>query len=233
LGADRLACSAIARQLKSIERPSLRIKPPRPAPYADKQSKAGFTVPLSDVDRKLLTQCFHKRPFAWESFVDRYLVLIVFVVQQTARRRRLKLNEHDEFDLVSDVFLTLLRDDFAILKRFHGQSSLATYLTVVTRRVVVRKLVRQLRGQARADSPRPLADSGPPFDLDQASPEAIDSVMNILNPREAAVVRMFYLERKSPEQISEATSISLDAIGPILVEARRKMESDNGLNQGA
>ncbi len=106
-------------------------------------------MPLSIVDRTLLDHCLDKRPFAWESFVDRFLMLIVFVVKHTAESRRINLVEHDEFDLVSDVFLTLLQDDFAILRRFRGQSSLATYLTVVARRVVVRKLVRLNRNSNR------------------------------------------------------------------------------------
>jgi len=106
-------------------------------------------MPLSNVDRTLLEYCLDKRPFAWESFVDRFLMLIVFVVQHTAQSRQIKLVEHDEFELVSDVFLTLLHDDFAILRRFRGQCSLATYLTVVARRVVVRKLVRLKRTSGR------------------------------------------------------------------------------------
>jgi RNA polymerase sigma-70 factor (ECF subfamily) len=102
-------------------------------------------VPLSELDRNLLANCFEKRPFAWESFVDRYLNLVMYVVQQTARRRNIELQPSDETEFVNDVFLTILKDDFALLRRFAGNCSLATYLTILARRVVVRKLLRQRR----------------------------------------------------------------------------------------
>ena len=35
----------------------------------------------------------------------------------------------------------IVDNDFAILRNFHGQCSLATYLTVISRRIVVRELL--------------------------------------------------------------------------------------------
>ena len=190
-------------------------------------------MPLSNVDRKLLTHCFQKRPFAWESFVDRFLTLIVFAVKHTARRRQIALTEHDAFDVVSDVFLSLMRDDFAALRRFRGKSSLATYLTVVTRRVVVRKLVRINRGQV----PLSIATAQPAellaINLESATPAEIDSMLSVLDPLEASVVRMFHLEQKTLEQISEATGIAPASIGPLLLDAVRKMQQHISVNQGA
>lgn len=189
-------------------------------------------MPLSNVDRMLLEYCLDKRPFAWESFVDRFLMLIVFVVKRTAESRQIKLVEHDEFDLVSDVFLTLLHDDFAILRRFRGQSSLATYLTVVARRVVVRKLVRLNRGASRfaADiaAPPEQSDIGLP-----SSSADLAAMLDVLQPSEASLVRMYHLERKTLEQISEATGMTTISVDAILEEARRKMHRRSDINQGA
>lgn len=183
-----------------------------------------FPMPLSDVDRTLLDYCFRRRPFAWESFVDRFLILIVFVVRHTAQTRRLNLVEHDEFELVSDVFLALLRDDFAILRHFRGQCSLATYLTVVARRVVVRKLVRLSRRAAQAGvfAPAAAVASGdePAITIPLAE---IEAMLPQLEPNEAALVRMFHLEGKSIEQISEETGVNARSIRAILDEARQKL----------
>jgi RNA polymerase sigma-70 factor (ECF subfamily) len=175
--------------------------------------------------------CFRKRPFAWESFVDRYLMLVVFVVKHTARSRRITLLEHDEFDLVSDVFLTLIRDDFAILRRFRGHSSLATYLTVVARRVVVRKLVRINRGANRPASSSEAADAAPPFELAELSPTDVDAMLQPLDPNEASLVRMFHLEKKSIPQISEETGIGTTSVRAILDAAQHKSRGIN-VNQG-
>ena len=66
-------------------------------------------MPLSEVDRILLERCLGKKPFAWESFVDRFLGLIVHVVKMTAKRRMLRLTKHDEEDLVAEVFLAIIK----------------------------------------------------------------------------------------------------------------------------
>ena len=96
---------------------------------------------LSDIDRNLLERCLARKPRAWEDFVDRFTGLVIHVVNHTARCRSIMLSSADREDLTADVLLAIVRDDFAVLRHFRGKSSLATYLTVVARRIVVRKLV--------------------------------------------------------------------------------------------
>src|SRR6187397_2847638 len=100
----------------------------------------GKVVALSDLDRNLLKRCLASAPRAWEDFVDRFLGLVIHVVNHSAQSRSIRLSEQDREDLVADVFLTIVQDNFAVLRRFRGESSLATYLTVVARRLVVRDL---------------------------------------------------------------------------------------------
>ena len=96
---------------------------------------------LSEIDRSLLDRCLARKPRAWEDFVDRFTGLVIHVVNHTARCRSIMLSSADREDLTAEVFLAVIRDDFAVLRRFRGKASLATYLTVIARRVVVRKLV--------------------------------------------------------------------------------------------
>ena len=74
-----------------------------------------------------------------------------------------RLSPEDRDDLCSEVFLNVIKDDFAILRRFRGQSSLATYLTVVTRRIVVKRMMQKrlsapIRDHASASSAQDVAD---------------------------------------------------------------------------
>ena len=96
---------------------------------------------LSEIDRNLLERCLAKKPRAWEDFVDRYMGLVLHVVNHTAQSRSILLSVPDREDLAADVMLAIINDDFAVLRNFRGKSSLATYLTVIARRVVVRKLL--------------------------------------------------------------------------------------------
>src|SRR5439155_12607993 len=103
----------------------------------------GTRVALSDIDRQLLQRCLARQPHAWEDFVDRFLGLVIHVIQHTSTSRSIAVSPHDLEDLASEVFIAILADDYASLRRFRGQSSLATYLTVIARRVVVQELLRR------------------------------------------------------------------------------------------
>src|ERR1700675_4191880 len=92
-------------------------------------------VALSEIDRNLLQRCLARKPRAWEDFVDRFMGLMVHVVNHSAQSRSLRLTTEDREDLVGAVFVVVVKDDLAVLRNFRGGSSLATYLTVIARRV--------------------------------------------------------------------------------------------------
>src|SRR5580692_10842857 len=107
---------------------------------------------LSDIDRNLLQRCLARKPRAWEDFVDRFMGLVVHVVNHSAQCRSLRVSPEDREDLVAQVFLTIISNEMAVLRNFRGDSSLATYLTVIARRVVVHQMVKQ----AAAFQPQPV-----------------------------------------------------------------------------
>lgn len=93
-------------------------------------------MPLSEIDRNLLERCLKRRPRAWEDFVDRFLGLVVHVVNCTAKARGIRVSPNEQDSLCAEVFLSLMEDDFRLLRQFHGRCSLAVYLVVVGRRIV-------------------------------------------------------------------------------------------------
>ena len=95
---------------------------------------------LSEIDRNLLERCLQQKPRAWEDFVDRFMGLMIHVVNHTAQSRGMQLSPEDRDDLCASVFLVMVDNDLAVLRNFRRQCSLATYLTVVARRIVVREL---------------------------------------------------------------------------------------------
>lgn len=177
---------------------------------------------LSELDRKLLQRCLAQSPQAWEDFVDRFLGLVMHVVEHTGRVRSLQLTSQDREDLVAEVFYTLVADDFRVLRRFKEQSSLATYLTVVARRVVVREVIRRRLGEivARPSDDDIIQDYRPDDDLDT---EHVSRLIERLAPTEAEIVRLFHLGGKSYEEISQMTGVPENSIGPTLSRARAKL----------
>jgi RNA polymerase sigma-70 factor (ECF subfamily) len=185
-------------------------------------------VGLSEIDRNLLERCLQGKPRAWEDFVDRFMGLVVHVINHTARARNIRLAPEDRDDLCANVFLAVVDNDFAILRNFRGQCSLATYLTVIARRIVVHKLLTRksvvhLSEDAEEVFANTPVDSHSDAEERLSNHEEIVRMLSGLDVVEAEVVRLYHLEGKSYQQISFQTGIPENSIGPILSRARDKL----------
>lgn len=183
---------------------------------------------LSEVDGVLLQRCLDRAPHAWKDFVDRFLGLVVHVANHTAESRGITLDQSTRDDLVAEVFLTIVANDFAVLRRFRRNCSLATYLTVISRRVIARRLASERLQRAAGGDQQPAvqpAAQKPPARMEDR--EEVQQLMRRLDPHEANVVRMYHLEGKSYEEISKAVGMSQNSIGPMLSRARAKMRKES------
>lgn len=180
---------------------------------------------LSDLDRKLINHCLARRPRAWEDFVDRYMGLVVHVVNHTAGCRSIRISDEDRDDLTAEVFLEIVKDDFAVLRRFRGQSSLATYLTVVARRVVVRELMGRRQSTTLGAVADEAIDGNGHAEQRISDREEVERLLGHLDGNDAAVVRMYHLEGKSYREISQSVGMPENTIGPVLSRARSKMRA--------
>jgi RNA polymerase sigma-70 factor, ECF subfamily len=190
-------------------------------------------VALSEIDKQLLKRCLDREPRAWEDFVDRFIGLVIHVINHTGNSRSIQISAQDREDFTAEVFLAILADDFAILKRFRGASSLATYLTVIARRVVVRELLkRKISAVAPGESGILQLGHGKNGNGHLSSEERFDNrdevqkLMNSLPREEAEVVRLYHLEGKSYHEISAHMSIPENSIGPTLSRARAHMRRE-------
>jgi RNA polymerase sigma-70 factor (ECF subfamily) len=180
-------------------------------------------VALSDIDRNLLDRCLAGKPRAWEDFVDRFTGLVIHVISHSARSRSLILSARDREDLAAEAFLAFIQDDYAVLRRFSGNSSLATYLAVIARRVVVRKLVED-RGLANVGEGDHAAEQ-PSAEDRIADRDEVEQLLEKLDGSEATVVRMYHLENKTYQEISRATGMPANSLGPMLSRARAKLRN--------
>ena len=185
---------------------------------------------LTEIDRRLLKQCLARTPGAWQDFVDRFIGLFVHVIQHTAHARSIRLSSDDVDDLCSEIFLTLLKGDFAVLRHFRAQSSLATYLSVIARRIVIHELVRRKKEEALGHVAAHQAavdaagrEEGETHPIEDA--EEIAELIRRLSPREATIVRMYHLEGKSYREISHDLGVPENSIGAVLSRAVDKLKS--------
>jgi RNA polymerase sigma-70 factor (ECF subfamily) len=182
-------------------------------------------VALSEIDRNLLQRCLAQKPRAWEDFVDRFMGLVVHVVTHSAQSRSLRLSPEDREDLVACVFMAIVKGDMAILRKFRGESSLATYLTVVARRIVVAEILKQKApSRLAAHVPAPeMAMAAADAEQRVSDREQVERLLAELDGAEAKIVRMYHLEGKSYQEISSAVGMPENSVGPTLSRAREKM----------
>ncbi len=173
---------------------------------------------LSDLDRELLNRCLQKTEGAWEAFIDRYLALITHVVTVTAKSQYADLIEQIRDDMVAEILLALVDDDFAILRRFRGQSSLGTYLVVISRRIATRRLAKLgIQPNLLRDPPAQEAE----FVIE--SQEEVQTLLSELPETEATAIRMYHLEHKTYGDIGTHMGIPENSVGPLLSKARNRI----------
>lgn len=183
---------------------------------------------LTEIDRELLNRCLAGQPSSWRDFVDRFLGLFVHVVQHTAHARSVRLRPEDVDDLCAEVFVALLDHDFAALKAFRGECSLATYLTVIARRVIVREMARRRMAEAlgHVNAHQATIDMVGPDRPEAQRIDDRDEVQQMLSglpDLEAKIVRQFHIEGRSYREISDGLGVPENSIGPALSRARAKL----------
>jgi RNA polymerase sigma-70 factor (ECF subfamily) len=133
--------------------------------------------------------------------------------------------------LCAELFLAILADDFKVLRRYKGQSSLGTYLAVVARRLAVREITRRRQAEAlgHVRSHLPLdhlqsAGDGPHARLENQ--DLVERMMIGLSTSEAEIIRRYHLEGKTYREISESLGVPENTIGPVLSRAREKLRQE-------
>jgi RNA polymerase sigma-70 factor (ECF subfamily) len=174
-------------------------------------------------DFELVQACLAARPGAWDALVGRYAGLLAHVVDRTAAQRRRPLTSADRDDLIAEVLVELLKNDATALRGFAGRSTLAAYLTVIARRVVVRSLCRDAHAARPAGGVEPSATGNDQRDI--ADREEIEVMLGRLDEADARLVRLHHLESRSYGEISRITGLPIGSIGPALSRARQKMRA--------
>ncbi|MBM81212.1 MAG: RNA polymerase subunit sigma-70 [Planctomycetaceae bacterium] len=178
----------------------------------------------------MLNRCLAEEPGAWKDFVDRFIGLFVHVINHTAHARSVRLTQEDVDDLCAEVFVGLLANDYATLRAFRGKSSLATYLTVVSRRIIVREISRRRMAEAfgHVNAHKSSIDQAHAAALEPAQfedQEELQILLKELDPKEADIVRQFHIEGRTYREISDSTGVPENSIGPTLNRAREKMRT--------
>jgi len=182
-------------------------------------------MPLTKADRKLINDLLSGCESAWAGFVNRFAGLIIQVIRHTAHAHSLRLSPDDEDDLCSDTFAALLDRRMSVIRNFRGRSSFATYLAVVVRRIVVRKMTRRRYSEAlgHVSAHKAAVETANEDGRSAAitNRDEVRSLMQRISGPAREAVRLFYLEGRSYQEVADRLGIRLNSVGPLLSRVRK------------
>lgn len=203
----------------------------------------------TDFERRLVRRCLNGDQDAWHDLVDYLYPFLHATVHRTLAQFGLNATSDQRDDLLADVFQAILDDDRKVLRDFTGQSRLSTYLVVVARRTMLRRLARK---KAREKSERSVTDLEM-FEADLESSSALidqipdheptpdqqaqihDELAQIiqqLNPREAQVVHRYFILGQTYQEISQAMDIPTNTLGPLLSRIKERVRDHQPADEG-
>ena len=188
---------------------------------------------LSEIDRRLLQRCLAGEPRSWEEFVDRFMGLVLHVVDHTARARSQTLANEDREDLVSEVFLAIVVDDLPRTPQFpRGQQSghisdgdcSSRRSAAVDETPTAQHPGTYSAGRCPPDRSEVRGViNGSDAEQRISDQEELERLLRRLNGPEADVVRMYHLEGKTYREISDEVGMPENTVGPTLSRARLKL----------
>ncbi|KAF0247187.1 MAG: hypothetical protein FD167_3412 [bacterium] len=195
---------------------------------------------------ELVALCVRNHTAAWDEFLQRFHRRVLLCALRQAHKSN--LNENDVAEIVQEVFLSLLSNDYRTLRDFRGTTELEliAYLSKITHNITLNLLRREERQTqfgkvVSLDSPLKVNDgvsfaqlleagneSCPDHSLeDKQSPqqvqELLKSVLTGTNaPRDAIIFYLYAVAGLSAREISQIHTFSLSFANVQTIISRTK-----------
>ncbi len=182
----------------------------------------------AECDLLLVRRLLARDESAWCEFVSRFRRLFINRIHAAASELNFGMPASDIVEeICADVFSGLVSREMASLRQFSGRSRLSTWLSVVVRRTALRVLVNAQRRPHQPDTAEldmiPQSDGSAARTLNM-SQDHVRNGMQHLSTDESMLLAMYYEKRQSYEQIANAFQISVNAVGPKLDRARKRLK---------
>lgn len=145
-------------------------------------------------------------------------------------RRRPAPQREEAEEVLARVFASLVENNFALLRSFRGESSLAGWLAVVAVRGAQNYLRAETRERARrtravTERARPEVSLEAGLEALQRD-EAIDVLRGVtegLSPRDRLILRLHFIEGLSYKEVADRVRVSPNSVGPLVARAAERL----------
>lgn len=182
---------------------------------------------LVQQDRALVKRLISRDEAAWVEFVTRYDRLI----QKRARSVCVEIstgvgNPEVASEICAEVYAALVAKDMKSLRSFSGRGRLSTWLWTVTRRVALRHLanLRRLPASAESEKLELLQERSTAESNHREKLRRMHAARMQLSQDDQRVLRLFFDEQLSYEQVAADLQISINSVGPKLNRARERLQ---------
>jgi RNA polymerase sigma-70 factor (ECF subfamily) len=179
-------------------------------------------------DLALVQRLLARDEAAWVEFVSRYDRLMQARIATACRETGHTAGLPELIDEISaEIYAAFAGHEMKVLRSFSGGSRLSTWLAVVIRRLALRHLSRLSRLPATVE-PELCQQLPEHNESDSAQHERLRQIAQArlqLSPNDQLVLRLFYDESRSYEEIAAMLEISINAVGPKLDRARRRLKA--------
>jgi len=184
----------------------------------------------------LVAACAEGDRDAWERFVDRFGPLVAALARRMLARRTGRAPDADVDEVVSRVFLALVRGERRLLRRYRPEFRVSTYLGVICRTEVGKHLRRRRPGTASLSG---SGEDGRPDDVpDTAAEDPLDSLarrerdeavrglrdaLERLPDRDRLLLTMRFLDGLDYARIAEVLRCEKESVGQLLHRAKQRL----------
>jgi RNA polymerase sigma-70 factor (ECF subfamily) len=188
------------------------------------------------VEAALVAACADGDRDAWARFVDRFGPLVAALARRMLARRTGRASDADVDEVVSRVFLALVRGERRLLRRYRPEFRMSTYLGVICRTEVGKHLRRRrptplsLTGRdegSRADEVEDPA-AADPLDVlarrerDEAV-RGLREALERLPERDRLLLTLKFLDGLDYARIAEVLRCEKESVGQLLHRAKQRL----------
>jgi RNA polymerase sigma-70 factor, ECF subfamily len=170
---------------------------------------------------ELLQAVIDREPGAWQTFFKRHERLILACLRRVYNRYHVPLIREQLEDLVGMVCLDLVRDEFKKLRKYDPDRGyrLSSWIGLIATNIAHDALRRRGPPHTSTDD-----DESPLTELQSALPDPLEvlnhkerveilaEAVTHLTPTDQEFIRLYYQEQRSPEEIAEASGVSVNTV---------------------
>lgn len=161
---------------------------------------------------------------AWERFVEKFSGLLFGVAVRTLRARTPGMGREDARDVVQDIFLRLVKDDFRLLRTYDPErASLPTWLTVVARSATIDFLRRPERSRETEELEETLAAAE-----DVPFGGRLELPRGLLTDRQRQILHLLFDEDMDVVEVAAALSVQAQTVRSLKHQALTKLREHYG-----